>query len=170
MPKKARGKKKAAKKKSLKKKLAKKKIVKKKIVSKKKVVKKKPTKKPAKRKAGAKIKPVRKTAVPAKTSQRESSTPAVTALSSGKPTQKEEAVGTVTHYYSHLNVAVIQLNRGTLRTGDTIHIKGTTTDCTQIVESMQYEHRPIDQAMEGQSFGLRVKEHVREHDTVYLVK
>ncbi|MFA5072783.1 MAG: EF-Tu/IF-2/RF-3 family GTPase [Nitrospirota bacterium] len=87
-----------------------------------------------------------------------------------EPGSQEEAVGTVTHYYSHLQVAVIQLNKGMIRVGDTIHIKGTTSDSTQIVESMEYEHQPLTEAVAGQSVGLRVKDIVREHDIVYIVK
>ena len=87
-----------------------------------------------------------------------------------EPASNEEAIGTVTHYYSHLGVAVIQINKGTLRTGNTIHIKGHTTDFTETVESMEFEHQHIDQASAGQSVGLKVRDHAREHDIVYLVK
>ncbi len=87
-----------------------------------------------------------------------------------EPTQREEAIGIVTHYYSHLGVAVIQLNKGELRTGDTIHVKGHTTDFTQAIDSLEYEHRHIDQAAAGQSVGLKVIDHAREHDIVYVVK
>jgi len=87
-----------------------------------------------------------------------------------EPSQHEEAIGTVTHYYDHLGVAIVQINKGTLKTGDTVHIKGHTADFTQSVESMEYEHQHIDQAEAGQNIGLLVKDHVREHDIVYLVK
>jgi len=162
-------KKKALKKKSIKKKATKKKISKKKSVTKKKVLKKKTTKKAVKKKTRTKAKPASRSVVKTKVPEMGTSK-AVSTLAPSETVQKEEAVGTVTHYYSHLNVAVVQLNRGILKTGDTIHIKGTTTDFTQTVESMEYEHNQITQAIEGQSFGLRVKEHAREHDTVYLVK
>jgi hypothetical protein len=39
-----------------------------------------------------------------------------------EPAASEERIGVVTHYYSHLSVAAIQLERGTLRVGDVIHI------------------------------------------------
>ena len=87
-----------------------------------------------------------------------------------EPSQHEEAIGTVSHYYSHLGVAIVQINKGKLKTGDTIHIKGHSADFTQAVESMEYEHQHIDQAEAGQNIGLRVKDHTREHDIVYLVK
>jgi putative protease len=147
---------KALKKRTQKKKIAKKKTVKKKTSVKKKVLKKKTTKK----KAVARRKPLLVEPGPA----------GVAVQPVEEPIQREEAVGTVTHYYSHLNVAVIQLNSGILKTGNTIHIKGATTDFTQTVDSMEYEHQPIKQALAGQSFGLRVKASAREHDIVYLVK
>lgn len=43
-----------------------------------------------------------------------------------EPAASEERIGVVTHYYSHLSVAAIQLERGTLRVGDVIHICGRT--------------------------------------------
>ena len=87
-----------------------------------------------------------------------------------EPSTNEDALGVATHYYSHLGVAVIQINKGTLRVGSKIHIKGHVTDLTQTVDSMEYEHRHIDEASAGQSVGLKVNDHVREHDIVYLVK
>lgn len=87
-----------------------------------------------------------------------------------EPASNEEAIGVITHYYSHLGVAVAQLNKGSLKTGDTIHVKGHTTDFTQTVGSMEYEHQHIDQAGAGQNIGLKVIDHAREHDIVYRVK
>jgi hypothetical protein len=87
-----------------------------------------------------------------------------------EPSLHEEAIGIVTHYYSHLGVAVVQMNKGSLKTGDTIHITGHTTDVTQVVASMEYEHQHVDQAGAGQSVGLKVSDQAREHDIVYLVK
>ena len=87
-----------------------------------------------------------------------------------EPSSTEEALGVVTHYYSHLGVAVIQLIKGTLRSDSKIHIKGLSTDLTQKVESLEYEHQHVAEASAGQCVGLKVNTHVREHDIVYLVK
>jgi translation elongation factor EF-Tu-like GTPase len=87
-----------------------------------------------------------------------------------EPVQQEEAIGIVTHYYSHLGVAVVQLNKGMLKTGDAIHIKGHSTDFTQTVTSLEYEHRHVDQTIAGQAVGIKVNDHAREHDILYLVK
>jgi hypothetical protein len=87
-----------------------------------------------------------------------------------EPARHEEAIGTVTHYYSHLGVAIVQINNGKLNTGDSIHVQGHSTDFTQSVDSLELEHRHIDQAVIGQTVGLRVKDPVREHDIVYVIK
>jgi hypothetical protein len=78
-----------------------------------------------------------------------------------------ERIGIVTHYYSHLSVAIVQLETGNLRVGDFIHIKGHTSDFSQPVESLEIDHVHVNEARPGQSFGLRVKDHAREHDVVY---
>lgn len=172
MPKKAKSKAKAgqpaAKKKAKKKVVAKKKAVKKKV---KKAVKKtvrKAAKKPARKKAVKKAAPKKK--MPPKKPLVAPGPPPSGMPPVEEPASNEEAIGTITHYYSHLGVAVIQINKGTLRTGNTIHVKGHTTDFTETVESMEFEHQHIDQASAGQSVGLKVRDHAREHDIVYLVK
>lgn len=81
----------------------------------------------------------------------------------------ETKIGTVTHYYNHIHVAGVSITDGELRKGDTIHIKGHTSDFEQKVESMQIEHEVVDVAKPGDQIGLSVIEHAREHDTVYMV-
>lgn len=84
------------------------------------------------------------------------------------PARHEQAIGVVTHYYSHLGVAVVQLNTGKLRTGDQIRVKGHTTNFAQTIESIEYEHRHVEEAVAGQCVGLKIIDHAREHDIVYL--
>jgi len=83
------------------------------------------------------------------------------------PAEGEERVGVVTHYYSHLSVAVIRLESGSLRVGDTIRINGHTTDFRQRVDSLQIEHETVNEVGPGDDFGIKVIEHAREHDVVY---
>jgi hypothetical protein len=78
-------------------------------------------------------------------------------------------IGTVTHYFTHLGVAIVQLETGSLREGDMVHVRGHTSDFSQRVESMELDHAHVGEAHAGQSIGLRVKEHAREHDVVYKV-
>ena len=77
-------------------------------------------------------------------------------------------VGKVTHYFTRIGVAVVELT-DTLSVGDRILIKGATTNFEQTVESMQIEHKNIDVAHSGQSIGLKVDQRVREGDRVYKI-
>ncbi|OGD17934.1 MAG: hypothetical protein A2W03_18070 [Candidatus Aminicenantes bacterium RBG_16_63_16] len=79
----------------------------------------------------------------------------------------EEEVGRISHFFSRINVGVVELTKGSLKVGDTIHIKGHTTDFYQKIESMQMEHAPVPSAKIGESFGLEVESQVRQHDLVY---
>ena len=81
----------------------------------------------------------------------------------------EEEIGKVTDYFRKIEVAAIDITQGTLSVGDTIRIKGHTTDFTQVVESMQIEHENVQTAKAGDSIGIKVKDHVRDHDQVYKV-
>jgi len=81
----------------------------------------------------------------------------------------EERIGVVTHYYNHLSVAIVRLESGRLHLGDTVHIRGHTTDFTQRVESLQVEHAMTTDVGPNDDFGLKVVEAAREHDVVYKV-
>jgi hypothetical protein len=84
---------------------------------------------------------------------------------------REQRIGVVIHYYSHLSVATIRLEPGTtLHVGDVIHIHGHTTDFTQKVESLEVDHAPVTEVGPNDDFGLRVIEHAREHDAVFRVR
>lgn len=87
-----------------------------------------------------------------------------------EPAASEERIGVVTHYYSHLSVAAIQLERGTLRVGDVIHICGHTTDFRQKVEFLEVDHTPTTEVGSKDDFGLKVVDHAREHDVVFKVR
>ena len=81
----------------------------------------------------------------------------------------EKLIGKVTHYFNKINVAVLQITDGELAVGDTIHIKGHTTDFTQQISSMQVEHEQIEKAKKGDDIGVKVDNKVHEHDEVYKV-
>jgi len=66
-------------------------------------------------------------------------------------------------------VAAIEITQDTLAVGDTIHVKGHTSDFRQTVDSMQIDGQPVEEATVGQSVGMKIAEHAREHDTVYKV-
>jgi putative protease len=73
----------------------------------------------------------------------------------------------VTHYYGNLMVAIVKLESGALRVGDSIHVRGHTSDFSQRVESLQVEHAAVSEVGPGAEFGIKVVQHAREHDVVY---
>jgi len=80
--------------------------------------------------------------------------------------EKVIEVGNITHFFSKINVAVLELT-APLVVGDRILVKGPTTDFEQVVDSMQIEHANIPRAEAGQSIGLKMAQPVRERDVVY---
>ena len=108
-------------------------------------------KKRVKAKAVRKAKPVRKLVKP-----------------TAKKEQKKVLVGNVTHFYTEIEVGIVELVR-TLNVGDKILIQGTTTNFKQKVESMQINRKPVSVANKGDVIGLKVKGRVREKDKVYFV-
>ena len=89
--------------------------------------------------------------------------------SSKKKAPKRTVIGKVTHYFPHVNAAVVKLVRP-LSVGDTVEVLGHTTKFTQRVDSMQIDHVPIQKAKKGDEIGLEVKARVREHDRLVLPK
>ena len=84
-------------------------------------------------------------------------------------TEEGKLIGKVSHYFSNIGVAVIELS-APLSAGDTIRIAGgEATDFTQTIDSMEIEHEKIKKAKKGDSVGTKVKEKVREGYKVYKI-
>jgi len=81
----------------------------------------------------------------------------------------EMKVGYVKEYFAKVGVAGIEITEDYLSVGDTIHIKGHTTELTQRVDSIQLEHQSLERAEPGQVIGIKVRERVRPHDQVFKV-
>ncbi len=81
----------------------------------------------------------------------------------------ETEIGFVTHYFGHIGVAAVQLTGGELAVGDTIRLKGHTSDFTCRVDAMQVEHQSVALAKKGDGIGIKVPQHAREHDKVFKV-
>jgi translation elongation factor EF-1alpha len=78
-------------------------------------------------------------------------------------------IGKVFDYYKKIEVIAIKVNGG-LKKGDTIKIKGGTTDFEQKVESMQIEHDKVEEVKAGDDVGIKVKKKCRKGDVVYKVE
>lgn len=79
---------------------------------------------------------------------------------------KMEAIGRVGGFFAHVSVAMVELTAA-LKVGDTVYIKGHTTDLQQQVDSLQVDHAPVQEAGPGQSVGLKVTGRCRKHDVLY---
>lgn len=119
------------------------------LKKKRKIVKKRPVKKTVKKR-------------PVKQARRKAKKPAV-----AKKT-KESNVGIITHYFPKVRAAVVKL-KAPLSIGDTVKIKGHTTDFKQNITSLQIDRVPINSAKKGQEIGLLVDSRVRKNDVVYKI-
>lgn len=84
-------------------------------------------------------------------------------------TEEKKLIGEIKHFFTNLNVAVIELS-DKLKEGDEILIEGATTSLKQKVSSMQVHNEQVNKAGKGESIGLKVDDRVREGDKVYLVE
>lgn len=82
---------------------------------------------------------------------------------------EEMEVGRVMQFFAKPCVAAVEITSGTLSVGDTIRIKGATTNIEQKIESMEIDRSPVPSAGAGQSVGIKVKDRVRPHDKVYKI-
>ena len=80
---------------------------------------------------------------------------------------KEKEIGYVSKYFGQISGAAIEITAEELNIGDTIHIKGHTTDLNMEVNSIQIEHETVETAKKGDSIGIKVTEKTRRKDKVY---
>lgn len=83
--------------------------------------------------------------------------------------KEEKPIGKITHYFSNIGVAVIDLS-APLKEGDIIRIVGgENTDFEQKISSMQIDHEKVKSAKKGDSIGMKVDEKVHEGYKVYKI-
>ncbi len=73
---------------------------------------------------------------------------------------REVLAGHVTHYFSHLGVAAVEL-RISLHKGDRVHLMGHTTEMVMDLESMEVDHRQVEEAGPGDDLAVKVEDKVR---------
>ncbi|HEY9160359.1 MAG TPA: translation elongation factor-like protein [Desulfomonilia bacterium] len=81
---------------------------------------------------------------------------------------EKKLIGKVSHYFSKISVAGIQLSEP-LKVGDKISIEGATTKFEEIIESMQIDNATVTQAKAGDNIGIKVKDKTRVGDDVFLI-
>jgi translation elongation factor EF-1alpha len=82
---------------------------------------------------------------------------------------EEKRIGTIIDYFAKVGVLAFRVEEDGLKVGDTIHVKGHTTDLTQEVTSMQIDRENIEEAKVGDDVGIKAKDRVRKGDAVFKV-
>lgn len=77
-----------------------------------------------------------------------------------------EQIGKVTHYYGKPHAAVVDLT-APLKAGETVTFDRGDTHFTQVANSIQIDHKPVERALAGASIGLEVQEAVQPGAAVY---
>lgn len=78
-------------------------------------------------------------------------------------------VGSVTHFYDKINVAIIDLEKA-LKVGDKVKFERGGEDLfEQKVDSMEVEHESVESAKKGDTIGLKVDQQIKEGAQVYKV-
>ena len=80
----------------------------------------------------------------------------------------EVVIGTVSDFFAKPMVAGIEL-AAPLKVGDTIHVKGHTTDIVMTVQSMQIDNVNVTEAKTGDAVGIKLADRARKGDTVFIV-
>lgn len=78
-------------------------------------------------------------------------------------------IGKVTHFFDKIGVAIVKFNKG-IEVGEKVKFKGATTDFEETIKSMQFDHKAISAAKKNQEVGIKVKEKVREGDSVFAAE
>ncbi len=78
----------------------------------------------------------------------------------------DKPMGKVTHYYDKIGVAVIDIEDGVLRAGDSVKFGGEN-EFSQKIESIQLDHKQIEEAKKGMSVGVKVDQKVKDGTPVH---
>ena len=81
----------------------------------------------------------------------------------------EERIGSVIKFFDKTSVAAVKLDFGDLSVGDVIRVKGATTDFTQPVEDLEFDHKPVQKALRGHFTGIKLTQPAKPFDLVYKV-
>jgi len=80
--------------------------------------------------------------------------------------KEPKPIGEVIHYFGDLSVAVVRFGQS-FKIGGKARFKGATTDFEQVIQSMQCDHKAVENAKKGQELGIKVKGKVRQGDQVF---
>jgi len=80
---------------------------------------------------------------------------------------EEKQVGTVTHWYDKLGVAVVKLS-GKLSKGDSIKVKRGDEEFEDTVASLQIDRTDVASAKKGDDAAIKLSQRAKEGSAVFL--
>lgn len=81
----------------------------------------------------------------------------------------EKQIGTVTHWYDKLGVAVVKIT-GKLSKGNAVKIKKGDDEFEDTVSSIQIDHKDVVSAKKGDDAAIKLSQKVKEGAAVFLVE
>ena len=79
----------------------------------------------------------------------------------------KDLIGKVIHYYDKIGVAVVKLTKD-IKIGDKVKFEKNGTSFEQVIESMQLEHKPVDEARTGEEVAIKVSQVAKAGTNLYL--
>lgn len=73
-----------------------------------------------------------------------------------------QVVGRIVHYFDKIQVAVVRVDKGTLKVGDSVTFKRGDEEVSQVLESMEVDHQSVDKIGKGDEAGVKVTVPVKE--------
>ena len=89
----------------------------------------------------------------------------------GSQAKKERFfIGVVKHYFPKKEIAVVELESGELKIGDSIQITGKTTGIIEsVIQEIWLDDKKVKKAVKGDVITIKTKEKVRDKDKLYVV-
>jgi len=78
-------------------------------------------------------------------------------------------IGTVTHWYDKISVAVVKLT-AKLTKGDKVKIKKGDEEFEDTVTSLQIDHKDVSSAKKGDDAAIKLSQRAKEGAVVFLEK
>jgi len=82
---------------------------------------------------------------------------------------EKKLVGKITHFFPKISVAIFELTEP-VKVGDKISIERGEEKVEMVIESMQVEHKDVEEAKAGDAVGLKTPEKVHESSEVYKIE
>jgi translation initiation factor IF-2 len=81
----------------------------------------------------------------------------------------EKQIGTVTHFYDKLGVAVVKLT-GKLQKGDRVVVRKGEQEFEDTIASIQIDHKDVASAKKGDDAAIKLSGTAKEGAALYLKK